>query len=380
MSLKLLRRKYIYSSFNLVVLLMILVFSALNIIRINDNIKIPGVIKSKDITYIKSPCDTYLKEIYVVPGEEVKQGQLLARLDDMGIRTYIQNLKSELIDAQNRKSVLLNEMNTIPCQLVNYEQDIAQCKSKLVYAQALYESNAKLYQNGAISALDFKNSEQNYDNLRTDLVKYENNLRMYKLTTRDTLEKDEAEIRMLDSKTERINSQLAILHTQFLNAENGSGNPCIIAPCAGVISAIGNKDDSSDNGDDSTKQKNNFIGKTFAVNETIFEISNPKDIYIESTISENNFPFVFEGDKASITIPAYPYAEYGILSGFIQKLYKEPTTLAGSTVYQCEIKIVNVNANKDIKAYLGLTTQNTIDVKSSYSLIDYMLKKIFYDH
>ncbi len=356
--------------------MMVLIILMLNVIRINDIVKTTGTVTSRNIVYVKSPCDTYLKEVYVVPGEEVKRGQLLAKLDDIGIRTHIQDLKAQIIEAENRKAVLNNENNTLPWQVNSMEQDILQSRSKLNYAREVHESNVKLYKGGTISFLEFKNSQKEVETLQADLARLENSLKIYKIEKQNSIQKNSDEIRVLDSKIERIKKQLNLLNAQFQAFESDADDPRIIAPYSGVITAIGD-DDSSDDDDSNEDQSKNFIGKTFQVNDTIFRISDPDDIFIESSIKEKDFPYVFEGDKVTISFPAYPTEQFGTLQGTIQKLYREPTNLSGAVVYKCEIKVYNPDANKNIKTYLGLSTSNTVDAKNSYSLLEYMIKKIF---
>lgn len=375
MTIKKIRQKYIYRSFYTVISVLFIIFLLLYIFRVNDNISIQGTIKSKNITYIKSPCKTYIKKVYVIPGEEVKTGALLAELDGIGINKSIQELKSQIVDTNKKLIDIQNRRNVYPLQIALMEQDIAQCIIKLENARIEYENSQKLNREGAVSSLEMRKSGNEYEILQSELIKLENNLTIYKIenNSRIEMEKQLGEEKMLNLQLENFQKQLALLTGLFPAGieEIDFEMPKIISPCNGIITAITHDENSSASRPDSSQ------GKILEENETIFEISNPDDIFIEGFIRENDFPYVYEEDRVYLKIAAYSFQKYGVFSGIIDKLYQEPTVVNGRNMYKCEIRLMNIKSNREIKTYLGLTTYNTIDVKRSYNLIQYMLKKVF---
>jgi multidrug resistance efflux pump len=368
MTLQKVRKKYIHNFFYVVIMLTIVIGMWFRVIRVNESIGFPGVIKSRNIEVIKSPCDTYLKEIRVIPGEEVHKGQLLARLDGVGIQYYIQDLNAKIVEADKRKTDLAATIDITSYQISVMEQNIIQCRVKFENAAGIYQENEKLFKNGAISRLEFQQSKNEMITLQAELTKQENNLNIFKRRNNQEYHASAAgEINFLNDQINEYQKILNTINRQFLFTNDYAGSPCIIAPCDGIITAIG----------DSALDQTDSSGKTFKANETIFEISDPNDIYIEGSIREKDFPYVGAEDKVYITFIAYPYQKYGVFEGTIDKLYQKPTLNLSQTQYKCEIKLFNIKSNRKVKMYSGLNTYNTVDTQKNYNLFEYIGKKMF---
>lgn len=374
MSLKKTRQKYIYNFFYIVIIITIVISLWFRVIRVNETIAIYGVIKARNLEVIKSPCETYLKEIHVVPGEEVHKGQLLARLDGVSIQNYIQDIRSQIIEAEKRKTDLGANTDVTSYRIRVMEQEIIQCRVRLDSAEKKFQENSKLFKEGAISELDFLDSKNEVITLRAELIKQEDNLAIYKRqNNQEYLASATREINFQSDKIKEYERILLTINRQFLFSNDYTGSPCIIAPCDGIVTAVGDSTSSETN----STRDNNFEGKTFKANETIFEISNPNDIYIEGNIRENDFPYVSEDDTVYITFAAYPYQKYGVFNGVIDKLYREPTGNTNQTQYKCEIRLFNLKSNRKIKTFSGLNVYGSVDTKKNYNLWQYIGKKVF---
>lgn len=374
MTLQKTRQKYIYNFFYVVIIVTIIISLWLRVIRVNETIGFYGVIKARNIEVIKSPCETFLKEIHVVPGEEVSKGQLLARLDGVSIQNYIQDIHSRIIEAEKQKTDLATGADITPYRIRVMEQEIIQCRVRLESAEKTYQENRKLFKAGAISELDYLESKNEVITLGAELIKQEDNLTIYRRQNNQEYQAGAIrEINFLSDQIKEYQNNLQTINRQFLFTNDYAGSPCIIAPCDGIVTSIGESTGSQTN----STGNNKFEGKTFGVNETIFEISNPNDIYIEGNIQENDFPYVSEEDTVYITFTAYPYQKYGVFEGVIDKLYREPTGNINQTQYKCEIRLFNIKSNRKIKTYSGLNVYSTVDTKKSYSLLEYIGIKMF---
>ena len=119
MSLNELRKKYINKAFYTLLLIFFLVILIFNIVHVNNSIKLNGIIKSNSITAIKSPTELYLTEVYVSSGEKVEKGQTLARLDNVSISRYIDDVVSSIISLEKKINDLEIQRNK-----QHYEIDI----------------------------------------------------------------------------------------------------------------------------------------------------------------------------------------------------------------------------------------------------------------
>lgn len=378
MSLEKTRRKYIYRLFNTVILIIFFVFVSLRVVRVNDNVNFSGVIKSRDITSVNAPCDTYLREVYFLPGEKVKAGAIMAKVDGFTINSLIQGLESQVIEGENRRTDIIKKRDTIPYRISVMEQDIIECQARLENAEQRYKANEGLHQEGLISVDELRRLRYDYVLAKSNLVQLENNLKIYKIENGpEVIQKINEEVKTLNSQLTQLRKQIAEFKQKFIFKKN-EPDPFIIAPKDGVITAIANLT-SSESAGEMLRKATNFGGAHFEANETILEISDPNNTYIEGEVRERDFPFIYEGDRVNFTLAAYPYQKYGVFEGVIDKLYMEPLGKNGEAVYKCEIRLINVKSNTAIRTYLGLTTFVTVDVRRNYNLLEYMAKKIFED-
>lgn len=71
--------------------------------------------------YVAAPYDSKLLEAKVLPGDEVKKGQLLALLDGSDLRSQIAGLQAELSQASQRRAGALNTNNASEAELERLE-------------------------------------------------------------------------------------------------------------------------------------------------------------------------------------------------------------------------------------------------------------------
>lgn len=369
MSLNELRKKYIDKSFYALMLCFFLVLLVLNIVHVNNNIKLNGIIKSKSITAIKSPTELYLTEVYVSSGEKVEKGQTLARLDNVSISRYIDDLVSNIISLEKKIADLEIQRNRLQYEINIIDNEIIKAREQEKLALENYEINKKFFSSGSISGDELNKYKYDVLEIRNSILKLEKDLSSYRIRINNDQKNNttEKEIGVIKNQIIQMQKQLEFLKKCFeFTREDSENYPFIVAPCDGII-----------NIKDSMKDAAALVGKQFRSNETIFEIIDPDGIYIDCPLNEKDFPYIKPEDKVSIQFPAYPFKDYGVLFGIVDRLYQEPTQVEDNTVYKCEIRITTIDKNKNIKIYLGLTTYNMVDLQTSYSLLQYIVMKLF---
>ena len=471
--LRITRSKYVNRIFISLAFLLLFILLFMYVFRVNETIKFDGSVVSNEIEFVQSPCSTYIKDIFVVDGEEVSEGQVIGTYDSESIQTYIQNLQSKIIEANNKKvsidktkfefqqsitqlntqitqlnvqkedfifnnkneisstkhqiSNVENELNDIkrkqeayPYEIKTLDNNINNCKIKLANAQNQFDKYKILFESGGISAEELDKYELEVINLTAQLAEFENNKKVYEINNSQVnidllqsnlkrlneylneLENNDAaydkqielknqelnilkaeqsnyekqsteELTFINQEIDNYNNELEYLKT-LLNGENGANKEVyMISPCNGTVS-LGNGQ-ATQNKTDSNSKKMELVGKRLEKDEVIMKIINSEDIYIEGYISEKDFPYVFEKDKVSITLYAYPYEEYGTIDGVVDTLYKEPLMSSNGTFYKCKINFSS--ENKDIKTYVGLNVSNSIIVKRDINLIRYFFNNTF---
>ena len=164
------RKKYIYILFNVVVFIIFLLYIILNIVRVNENIFLKGTIRSKNTTYIKSPCNIFLQKVLVSPGEELKKGQKLAYIDDINIREYIQQLNSDLMETKKRMLDIKIQQDIYQHQLAILDQSAEQAEIQMQNSEDIYNANQELFKMDSISISDLRASKSQYLQDKTNFL------------------------------------------------------------------------------------------------------------------------------------------------------------------------------------------------------------------
>jgi HlyD family secretion protein len=135
-----------------------------------------------------------LKTLFVKEGDVVKQGQVLAKMDDSNLQGQLIQAQGQLAQAeanlqkliagnrpqniaQAKAEVAQAEANLQKVQAGNRPQDIAQAEARLQSTQSLlraaentFQQNNKLFQQGAISQRDLENSRSQRDNAQAQVI------------------------------------------------------------------------------------------------------------------------------------------------------------------------------------------------------------------
>ena len=249
------------------------------------------------------------------------------------------------------------------------DNEIIKVREQEKLASENYEINRKFFTRGSISRDKLNNYKYDVLEIKNNLLKLEKDLTSHKIRIKNDQKNQitEKEIGVIKNQIRQKQMQLGFLNNCFEYTEEGTkNNPVIIAPCAGII-----------NIKDMRKNAAALVGKQFKKNETIFEIIDPDGIYIDCPLNEKDFPYIKLEDRVVIQFPAFPFKQFGVLFGLVDRLYQEPTQIDNSTLYKCEIKITSIDRNKNIKIYLSLTTYSMIELRTSCSPLQYIGLKLF---
>jgi HlyD family secretion protein len=135
-----------------------------------------GTIAARDLIPVLPQANgLQIKEIYVKEGQFVKQGQVLAKLDDSILQEQIRSSKADVeskqADVTSRKANLASKLAGVTsseagvtsnqAQVQQRQADLAQAKAKLAEAQTNYQRNQQLVAAGAISRQQLDTSATN---------------------------------------------------------------------------------------------------------------------------------------------------------------------------------------------------------------------------
>jgi HlyD family secretion protein len=126
-----------------------------------------GTVQAERSINVSPKTSGMLKELLVKEGDRVRQGQILAYMDDSNLQGQLTQAKGQLESAQANLQLLLAGNRT---------QDIAQAQANLDDKQAVLrqaeqtlQQNQQLYQAGALSQRDLVNSQASRDSAQAQV-------------------------------------------------------------------------------------------------------------------------------------------------------------------------------------------------------------------
>ncbi len=235
-------------------------------------------------------------KLLVDEGAQVKEGDLLARLDNAEISALVAQNKAALNEAATRFQELkagsrLQEVEQARANVNAQEADLKRVKQE-------YERADILYRNGAISATQFDAAKSAYD-ARTAMHK--NARETLSLVNEGPRKED---IKIAEHRVEQSRAILAASEERFKDTS-------IYASVAGIV-----------------LRKNVELGETVAPGIPVFTIGDLKNPWIKVYVKEDKLGLVKLGQKATITVDTYKGKSYeGVISFISSEAEFTPKTV-----------------------------------------------------
>jgi len=217
-----------------------------------------GNIGSKDIYRIGSIYGGKVFSFDIDEGDFIKEGDLIAHIDSV-------DLKDKIAEQEANIKKIKNDIDTLVL-------DKKGANIHYVYQEDIFKKNHKLFLKGAISELDFK--------------KYETNRDAAKIT-----------VGALASKVASLESQLVQINANINGLKERLKRYTILAPKEGYIIK---------------KLISNY--QIINPNQTLIEIVNPNDVWVETHIDTRMSGEVKIGDQATIKLRSSDKKYKGVVS------------------------------------------------------------------
>ncbi len=167
-----------------------------------------------------SPAATTVERLLVKEGDHVRQGQLLLQLDDADLRSQAARAQAQIKAAQSEQSELTTggtreEMLTLDAQL-------AKGRTALNTAQRNLEALRRLQQQGAASAGEVKQAEDNVERAQADY----------------TLLQQKQKDRYSQPEVAKVQAQAAEAQAAYDAAEDALRKSGVRAPFDGIVYAV----------------------------------------------------------------------------------------------------------------------------------------------
>ena len=217
---------------------------------------------------ISSDVSGEIVELYVMEGDSVTKGQLLAKIDPDAYVSAVERGKAAVNSAKAQISISKSQEESSKAQK---EQLLAQLSN----AKNIYERNRNLHKDGVISDVELEQSKSNLESL-------EANIRA-----------SEASIRSAQQSTEGAEYNAQSAAASLSELKTNLSRTTIKAPASGVISSL------------SIEQGERVVGTMQMTGTELMRISNLNSMEVQVDVSENDIVKVELGDSVSVNVDAY---------------------------------------------------------------------------
>lgn len=255
--------------------------------------------------------------LHVDEGDRVKSGDIIARIDDEELSKTVEQAKAVLSEAEIRleelkKGSRSQEIGQAKASLNATEADLIKAKNDFDRAQNLFNE-------GTISKHEFDAAKRSYDAAQSLKTNASEKLSLVKEGPR------KEEIKAASAKVQQAKSALAI-------AEQKLNETIIYSPINGVV-----------------LKKMFEKGEIVSAGTAIFTIGNLDDPWIKVYVKEDKLGYVKLGQKANVTVDAYPGKIYsGVISYISSEAEFTPKNIQTreervKLVFAIKVKVQNIN-------------------------------------
>ena len=217
---------------------------------------------------ISSDVSGEIVELYVMEGDSVKAGQLLAKIDPESYVSVVQRGQASL---SGSKSQLAMSKAQREASIAQKEQ----IQSQLENAQKIFKRNEQLKTEGILSEADYENALATVQNLEANLRSAQANIRS-----------SDQSIKSAEFNVESSEANLKELKTNL-------SRTTIKAPVSGIVSSL------------SVEQGERVVGTIQMTGTEMMRIANLNTMEVQVDVSENDIIRVNLNDDVDIEVDAY---------------------------------------------------------------------------
>ncbi len=285
---------------------------------IDEKVSASGRIFPEKEVKISSDVSGEIVELYVMEGDSVRAGQLLAKIDP---EAYVSAVQRGEANVSGAKAQLAVTKSTRESSIAQKEQ----IQSQLTNAQKILDRNKQLLTDGIISQADYDQASTSVDNLQANLRSAEASIRSA-----------EENIKGSEFSIESAQATLKELKTNL-------GRTTIKAPVGGIISSL------------SVEQGERVVGTIQMTGTEMMRIANLNSMEVQVDVSENDIVRVKLGDKVDVEVDAYLDEK---IMGTVSEIANSASNITGAAAALNTDQVTNfaVKIRLDANSYKKLIT------------------------
>jgi multidrug efflux pump subunit AcrA (membrane-fusion protein) len=139
-------------------------------VELSGDLSLTGKIEARNVVAVKAPSSGTVEEYLVNEGEEVYEGQLVARLNNPTLSTERDQAKERADKAQERLNQLESQMLAARLEVSRGRAEAARIKDEYARADRAYQRQSMLNQQGATPRLTFEKAQKEFENARQQVA------------------------------------------------------------------------------------------------------------------------------------------------------------------------------------------------------------------
>jgi len=188
------------------------------------DITIPGKIRAQHVVGVAPQIQCAVGAFFVEPGQEVFEGQLLARLANEGLENSQQAAKRDLELTQSRVNELESEIISARLEASRARADASRARGEYDRLDRAYRRQQMLFKEGATPRIVYEKSSREFEQAQIEFGTVEKVAANAAARVADLIKNLDAEKRMLGEKTGALETETA-----------KAGATELLSPTAGIV-------------------------------------------------------------------------------------------------------------------------------------------------
>ncbi len=253
-----------------------------------ETVSANGRIQPEKEVKISSDVSGEIRELYVMEGDSVVAGKLLARIDPELYQSALDRSESSL--------------NNIKANLATTKARLVQSEARYNELSKAYERNLKLYAEKLISDAEMETAKSTFQNAKAEVE-----------ASKQTIIAAEYNVKSFEATLKESRKNLT--RTE------------IFAPVSGIVSKL------------NVEKGERVVGTSQMAGTEMMRVANLNDMEVSVDVNENDIVKVGLGDTADIEVDAYPNRKF---KGQVTEIANSATTSAQTTSDQVTNFVVKI--------------------------------------
>ncbi len=282
---------------------------------INETVTASGKVFPEKEVKISSDVSGEIVELYIVEGDTVKAGQVLAKINPDTYLSAVERGKATLNNAKAQKSIS-------EAQIESSRAQKEQIQAQLTNARNIHTRNSDLYKDGVISRVEFEQSESNLQGLQANL------------------KAAEASLKSSEKSAEGASYNVKSTEATLKELQTSLSRTTIKAPVDGIVSSL------------SVEEGERVVGTIQMAGTEMMRIANLASMLVEVDVSENDILRVNTNDAVVIEVDAYPDRNF---DGIVTHVSNSASNIGnGMTISTDQVTNFLVEVRIDAESYKDL--------------------------